>query len=936
MLIGISLRAELPQTPEFAQEHSDVRADPAVHFGALPNGLRYAVLANREPKQRASFRLLVLTGSAQEQENQLGLAHFIEHMAFKGTNHYAPGTLIKYFQGLGMSFGGDTNASTAFERTIYLLELPNTETKTVDEACQVFSDYARGELIIPHEIETERGVILSEKRDRDSIDYRQHVALENFLFGDTLLPKRLPIGSADIISHADASVFRDYYNQWYRAERMAVVAVGDFDPAVVEAEIKKQFAGLSDATPAKADPSLGQVPKLVGDRSLYWHDAEAGATTVVSYLVLPYSKENDTKAKRLHDLPRDLALTMINRRLAIIARKADAPFLEAEVAVDDQYNFERLAGFQINCRPEQWNAALTAGEVELRRALKFGFTAAELKEAVANERHELEEAVKTAATRRSHQLADHLVDSMLEGYVFSTPFEDLEIYKGALDRLTAEECMQALRAAFPETGHYVGVLGNAQLADKNGQAPESQILEVYHAAAASKIEPPAKGQDDAFAYTQFGAAGKVTAQQEVNDLGATLLTFSNGVRLNLKKTDFEANKIHLTIRVGEGQLTEPKNEPGLSLFADETFIQGGLGHHSLDDLIRLSAGRTIGLDFNVDKDALLFTGSTNREDLLFQLQVFAAYLTDAAYRPEALEVARKNFEPLYQKLEHTPEGALQLKVLRELASGDPRFGIPPRKDLLARTLEETKAWLEPQLKKGPIEIAVAGDLDPQATIDAVAQTLGSLSAREPKPALTAEREVHYPEKPFDDHLTVETQIPRGLLALFWATSDAHDVHVQRRNTLLAQVFADRLRVEVRDKLGDAYSPFARNNSSEIYPGYGFFMSYLEVDPAKAPAVAAAVQKIAADLYENGVTDEELTRAKQPVLTSLRESSRTNVYWLSVVLESAQEHPEHLDWSRSRYKDFESISKGEVDALAKTYFAPGKVSQVTVVPEKEQK
>jgi zinc protease len=330
---------------------------------------------------------------------------------------------------------------------------------------------------------------------------------------------------------------------------------------------------------------------------------------------------------------------------------------------------------------------------------------------------------------------------------------------------------------------------------------------------------------------------------------------------------------------------------------------------------------------------LLFTGSTNREDLLFQLQVFAAYLTDAAYRPEALEVARKNFAPLYQKLEHTPEGPLQLTVLRELASGDPRFGIPPRQDLFARTLDEEKAWLEPQLKKGAIEIAIVGDLDAQASIDAVGQTLGALPQREVKPPLTAERVVHYPAKPFDQHLTVVTQIPRGLLALFWATSDARDVHVQRRNTLLAQVFADRLRVEVRDKLGDAYSPYARNNSSEIFPGYGFFMSYLEVDPAKAQTVAGVVTKIADDLYKNGVTEEELSRAKQPFLTALRESARTNTYWLDAVLESAQENPQHLDWSRSRYKDFESIAKPEVDALAKTYFAPGKESKVIVTPTK---
>ena len=188
-------RAALP----FPHETSDLRPDPAARFGALPNGLTYVVYPNHEPKARASLRLLVRAGALNEKDDQRGLAHFLEHMAFNGSTHYAPGTLVEFFQRMGMSFGGDTNASTGFDRTVYLLELPDVKDGTVAEGLQVFADYAGGLLLEPKEIEKERGIILSEKRTRDSVGFRTFVAQFEFLLGGTLLPQRIPIGTAAVI-----------------------------------------------------------------------------------------------------------------------------------------------------------------------------------------------------------------------------------------------------------------------------------------------------------------------------------------------------------------------------------------------------------------------------------------------------------------------------------------------------------------------------------------------------------------------------------------------------------------------------------------------------------------------------------------------------------------------------------------------------------------
>jgi zinc protease len=218
------LAAPPPSKPRFGQETSDLKPETAAHFGTLPNGLRYVVLANKEPRDRASLRLVVVAGALQETEDQRGLAHYLEHMAFNGSTHYAPGTLVEFFQRMGMSFGGDTNAYTSFDHTAYMIELPDTKPATLDEGLRVFADYAGGLFLLDNMVDKERGIILSEKRARDSVEYREFVAEFGFVLDGMLLPQRMPIGLAPVIEQATRDRFVDFYNTWYRPERMAATS----------------------------------------------------------------------------------------------------------------------------------------------------------------------------------------------------------------------------------------------------------------------------------------------------------------------------------------------------------------------------------------------------------------------------------------------------------------------------------------------------------------------------------------------------------------------------------------------------------------------------------------------------------------------------------------------------------------------------------------
>ena len=942
-LLAIPLRAAdpAPKLPPpkivpFPQADSDLKPDPNARFGTLPNGLRYVILPNHEPRGRISLRLLVQAGSFDEKDDQQGLAHFLEHMAFNGSTHYPldmnteppTPTLVEYLMRMGMHFGADTNANTGYNRTMYILELPHADDKTLSTGLGVFADDISGLLLRDDMINKERGIILSEKRVRDTVSYRIFVAEFQAMLGDTLLPKRLPIGQADIINTAKRDRFVDFWDTWYRPERVAVVVVGDFtDTDAVEKLVKAAYSNLTPRAPAKDDPSLGTLPHFDGVRPIYHAEPESPSTDVSITSITPYAYEPDTTVHELKLLPRNLAIAMLNRRLSILSKKEDAPFTSASASVSEDFNFFHNASIDVSCKPEQWNAALAVGEQELRRALKYGFTDAELKEATDNFSNDLDQAVKSESTRNSKSLAGEIAQSLVDRVVYTSPDQDLALFKPALEKITPADCLNALRVAFAANGHYVAVAGNVQIPGDANAA----IAAAYQSSQAVAVAPPEAEKKIEWAYTNFGVPGRVVKRQHIDDLGIDLITFSNGVCLNIKKTDFEAGKISLNARIGCGVVTEPQDERGLAALAGATFDAGGLGSHSADDLQRLFAGKTVGVQFHPEADAFAFSGDTTKDDLLLEMQLLTAKITDPGYRPEALREARKNFEELYNSFAHTASGPLATEVANLIAGGDPRIGLPPKDVMMQRNLDEVRDWLKPQFEHGALEVAIVGDLDIDATIDAASKTIGALPVRGPRPDLTDLEKITFPAIPFVKRYTISSAIPKTQLALFWPTDDGLDIKRRRRLNVLAEVLSDMLRVRVREKIGGTYSPHAASAASETFPGYGYIEASIDADPVMSDQIANVAVDAADDIATHGVTDDQLTRVRLPLLTALKESLRSNGYWLANVLARAQEKPEMLDWARNRIDDVNSITTDEINAYAKQYLGHVRVYRIIIEP-----
>jgi zinc protease len=798
---------------------------------------------------------------------------------------------------------------------------------------RVFSDYASGLLLSEDQIDQERGVILSEKRARDSAGYREFVAQFEAMLGTTLLPKRLAIGVPEVISKAKRERFLDFWNTWYRPENMIVVAVGDWaDEAAVEKIVREHFGNLRARAPPRQKPALGKLPKFAGVRAIFHSEPETPATNISIASITPYAHHPDTAAHRKDRLRRHLALAMLNRRFGILLQQENAPFTAAWASVSEQFDFLRDSRVQLVCKSEQWANALAVGEQELRRAIEHGFTAGELSDAVANRTNQLEQASKSESTRHSDFLADAIVGTFLSREVFTTPADDLALLKPALDAITPADCQAALREDFRGSGRFVSVTGNAKI---TGNAVAAVAL-AYEQAHAIAVTPPNADKKIEWGYTDFGPPGAIAKREHIADLDLELITFENGARLNLKKTDFEAGRINLNARVGNGLITEPADQRGLAMLARSTFAAGALGKHSADDLRQIFAGKSVGWQFSPEFDTLQFSGRTTPNHLLVQLQLLSAGLTDPGYRPEALRVARKGLEQLYLSFKHTVNGPLATRIANLLANGDPRFGLPENEVMMARNLDEVKAWLNPQLAHGSLEVAIVGDLDIEATIDAASRTIGALPRRESKPAHDELKKVTFPAQPFTKNYVIDSEIPKGIIHLYWPTDDNLDARRGRRLLLLADILQDRLRIKVREELGATYSAQTQNDSSQTFPGYGYLSAHIDVEPSMAGKISDLAIDIADELSRKGVTIDEFNRAREPMLSSLRQSVRENSYWLHTVLAPAQEKPIRLEWARTRIADTEAITPAEISALAAKYLGRERASRATILPAPKEK
>ncbi len=931
LLVALLPGSALAQRAErqWAHETSDIAPDPAVTYGVLPNGMRYALMRNQLPPGAVSIRFAFEFGSLYESEEEQGLAHFIEHMAFNGSTSVPEGEMVKTLERLGLAFGADTNASTGQFHTTYMLELPNASDTLIDESLFLLRETASELLFTPEAIERERGVVLAEFRRSDTFARRRSQQQLDFLIPGAMAAARLPIGQPGVIETAQRDTFVSLYNRYYRPERAVLVIAGDIDVAAVEKKVADRFGSWTGRGPAGAEPDFSyDLSERGPEASVFVHPD--GGDSISVHVLSPYEKRADNAANRRENNLLSFANGVLSRRLSVLSNSSDPPFRRASLSRSDILRAADTVSAVVMVTPGEWAKGLRAMEQEWRRALQHGFTKDEIDQQIAAMRTSAANSAQRESTRTTGMLAGLLLESILDDLVFSTPSSGLARFESWAGEATPEVIHDLFRRHMAMGGPLFFLAATEAQPDTARAIPD-----VWRESGEMPVVAPAEIERPPFAYTNFGEPGEVAAERRIEDLDTRLLTFTNGVMLNLRPTGFQKNVVQVSVRVSGGNVALESAPFGLSSLM-RAYSDGGLAAHSRDELRAILSGRAVQVGLNASSTAFGGVYTTTPGDLELQLQVAAAFLVAPGYRVEAERQWRESLTLSWPRMDANAQAVMGNEGLRILASGDRRFGAHPDDGVVSRSFTELQGYLGPMLALSPIEIAIVGDFDEAAAIAAVASTFGALPVRDrAMPPYRSGQPVTFRADRSPIVLHHDGEPGQALVSLYWPVTIDPDAEPQDERVLSVLAGVMRLKTIdiVRERLGASYSPSASAYASSIYPGWGYLVLSSEVKPADVDAVAAAFSEIAAALRSGDTSEDEFQRAVTPWLEQLPRNRTSNAYWLSLIAQ-AQTRPELLE--RGRLAAIEAslrdVTIADVTAAAQTWMTDAAEQRVTVLPQ----
>ncbi len=905
-----------------------LKEDAQLVKGQLANGLSYIIRPTKEPAGQACMRLYVDTGSLNESAETSGISHFIEHMVFNGSRHFKRGELIPAMQNLGLGFGGDANAYTALLQTVFMLDLPNLKPETVDFALTIMRDFADGATLEDDAIEHERGIIVSELKARDSAAYRAGIESLRKFVGGTRIPDYLPIGTEEVIRNCPAETIRQYYRENYIPARMTFIVTGDVDPAVAVKWIEDTFSSM-EARPNPPRPAIG-TPSDTGTGSFVVPNAETATTTITLAVVDPWKERTDSLEQRIADMPLELACSMLNQRLARMARQEGSPFLSSGTTPREEiYEAAELFALRVLTRPEQWKEGFTAAEAELRRAAQYGFSSTELMEAVAAINATNRKAVDTWETVAADAVAGGLVDSLDGKTLFTDPDEDARADMAGILRVLANPdiCREALAKAYEADRARLVLTGKVA----EGATAEG-LAEAYATARQQEVAPPAEEKLEPFAYDEVGEPGKVVNRQAIDDVGITTLTFANGVRVNLKPIDFKKGSIYVSAQVDGGMMQLPK-VPALVEMTDAVMSQGGLEAHSVDELDRLFAGNNVSCSFGMDDERFIFAGQTTPQELELQCKLLCASIMHPGFRNDGEVQLRRALPSLFRRIETTPEGAYADQSMRKLFGDDMRFLTPTPEQFAAVDTAAVKAAITPFLEKGAIEVTLVGDFKVEDVLPVLERSFGAMPQRAPEfaPVPDEAREVTFQPCGQREFLRYDTELDKTIVTQVFPAGDGRDRHRNRRLKVLGDIVRERLFDTIRAELGESYSPSMRLEQRNAYDNAATFAASSFGVKGNREKVTAAMDIVFADVGRGDITEEEFQQALRPYINDADESYRQMSFWAANIAR-LQSDPLYLDLLRDYLDDVRNISLEEIRTLAKDIFGGGKVNYYYTVPQ----
>lgn len=860
--------------------------DPEVKIGKLSNGLTYYIRHNEMPKGQADFYIAQKVGSILEEDNQRGLAHFLEHMCFNGTTHFPGKNLINWLESVGVKFGANLNAYTSVDQTVYNISNVPVAREGVQDSCLlILHDWANDLLLLPEEIDAERAVIHEEWRRSNVGQMRILEKLLPVMYPGDRYGYRLPIGIMSVVDSFPHQALRDYYEKWYRPDQQGIIVVGDIDVARIENKIKEMFSDI-------------EMPENVAERVYYpvsdnkgtiyaiGHDPEQ-TNTIVSLMfkrdVMPDSLKN-TVAYYVNDYVNSMIAQMLNDRLNEISSKPDAPFAYAGVSFGEFFLAKTKDAFdvQVLCKDTNTPPALAAAYREVLRAVRGGFTVGEFERAKA----EIKSRWERMYNNRRNRETSAFVNEYVNNFIDNEPIPGIEVEWPLMQQLIAAVPLEAINQQTATLAPADNRVLMALLPEKEGMTypTDNDFAQALAAVDGETIEAFVDEVKSEPLIEKLRAAGRVVSEKHNEQWDATEWQLSNGATVIVKKTNFKDDEVLMSAAANGGYSPTFGDEYASSIvFMPSALSQYGLGSYTYTDLQKYLSGKRASLSMSWGSSTRNISGSTTPKDMPTLMELLYMAMTDVNFSPDEFTALQKSYASIFHNTENDPQYIFQCKLMESL------YSSPMARVMSAEIAENASREQILQVCKAMTANAAdftfvfVGAVEPDSLKPLVEKYIASL----PGDKATSNRKPVEPEPGFVmkggdgvDSFTTAMQTPQTWMFLCEWAKRPYDMRNQQLVSISGQILSKRLNDLVREEMGAVYSIGASGSLSRV-DGHALIQSGTPMKPEMREDVLKAIRGQFEAMTTN-VSAEELSKVIEYMVKSYTEGKEKNGSWLSAI------------------------------------------------------
>jgi len=873
--------------------------DDRVVMGELPNGLKYYIQKNAKPENRAELRLVVAAGSMQEDDDQLGLAHFVEHMAFNGSANFEKNELVDYLESVGAKFGPDLNAYTSFDETVYMLQIRTDEEEQMKKGLLVLEDWAGAVTFEDEEIDKERGVVESEWRTRLSPDQRMQQEFFPIMYKDSRYAKRLPIGEPEIINNASYETVKRFYKDWYRPDLMAVVAVGDFDIPQIEAEIKSRFSKLTNpATPRERKKY--SVPDHPETLVSICSDKEASFTNIRMIY-----KHDNAPMKTPQDFRRQMAYNlyngMLNMRLNELVQSPDPPFTYAyagyggdvgDLATYYSYAFTKEGGAQ---------RGLEAIATENERVLRHGFNESELERAKLSALKNAERGVKEMDKTESNRLVNRYVYHFLKNNPILSPPQLLELYQKYIPTIPLEEINGLAKNWITDENRVIVITGPEK--EEVPLPTEVEVLGIVDNISQKDIAAYVDNVSEDPLLAKELSPIAIESEEKIEVIDATEIRLANGVRVILKTTDFKNDEI----------IMKSYSPGGTSLYSDEDYFsasnassiinQSGVGTFDLPQLQKKLTGKKVGVGPSIGSMYEHMNGSCSPEDLQTLFELTYLYFTAPRKDPKVLQSFLVKQKSILKNLLANPQYYF-MDQASKIKFGDlPRTRIPTEEDLDKIDLDKImEIYKDRFADASDFTFFFVGNFDIEAMKPYLATYLGNLP--------TTGRTENWKDLNIDlipGNITkslTKGEAPKAVIDItYHGDYEGKTFEDRRKFYMMVDLLRIKMRESMREDKGGVYGVRVGGSLSKYPdPTYSINISF-NSEPEKAEELIKTAMNDIEKVRKEGAEEKDLNKVKETMIQDRTKSLKQNGWWMNILYSTYQQ-----DYQSFKYADLDTYQK----------------------------